>query len=378
MPKPGPKPKVDRPEPDYWNEERLTNAEEDIEDFLDEWSPGTSVVEIYEMKRDGSRPHMERVDINILKADLFGYLREHFGAGKYLLQFKDSQRRIRKSLVVDVGGPKGTTVDRPQSSFMEQMLLTMIAAQKPIPPPPPIDMGTLLTGLGTMLAAMKPSPPPAGADPAAMLQAMAATFQQLRPADDNVEKALSIISKAKDIAGNGGGNTEDSWPGLLKEGITTVAGIFTNRNNGNPPAPARPAIPPGAQPVTLPTVAAPAHMEPATEKTADMILQEWLQAQLGFLKMKARAGKEPEDWVDYVLDNQEEPGAAAILEALRRGATFQHLLTFDPEIGKDPVLANWFQRFYEDLQTELKKAMDTGGPGGDASNPGGNEKSSTE
>jgi hypothetical protein len=94
------------------------------------------------------------------------------------------------------------------------------------------------------------------------------------------------------------------------------------------------------------------------------------------LKSKALAGKDPEGWAEHVFDNPEEPGNAAILEAMRRGATFQHLLTFDPEIGKNPILAGWFQQFYEALSTELSENVDPPGPGRDAPDPGGNENSS--
>jgi hypothetical protein len=114
------------------------------------------------------------------------------------------------------------------------------------------------------------------------------------------------------------------------------------------------------------------------EKTGDQLLQEWVTAQLQFLKMKARAGKDPAIWVDYTLDNAEEPGNAAILEAMRRGATFQHLLTFDAEISKDPILAGWFQNFYEDLHAALNEDLDTHGTGGNPPDAGGNAPLSRE
>lgn len=360
-------------EPEFFEEP--TQSEVDIEDFLIEWAPQTSIVEIYRRKEDGSMPHLKRVGIEILRADLYGFLRDKFGNGKFILQFKDANRRIVKNLTVDVDGAPAVVLNPGSanngSPFHEQLILAMIAAQKPAPP---IDMGTLLTGLGTMLAALKPAPAPA-TDPAAMLQAMAATFQQLKPPDDNVDKALSIISKAKDLAGESSGNG-DSWSGLIKEGFSAAAQVFSGRQN-----PTRANLPPGAMPtgLTLTGVQQPAHElqpQPMREKSSDELLQEWLQTQIGFLKTKARAGKDPDFWAEYTLENSEEPGCAAILEALRRGATFQHLLTFDPEIGKDPVLANWFQQFYEALQSEPDETMDSTGTGRNAPDPGGHEKPS--
>lgn len=349
-----------------------TPTELDIEDFLLEWAPQTAVVEIYRRKEDGSMPHIKRVGMDILRADLYGYLRDKFGNGKYILQFKDANKRIVKNLTVDVEGapalaPQGNGTGG--GTFLEQLLLTMIANQRPAPPPPPLDMGALMTGLGTVLAALRPQ----GGDPAAMLAAMAQTWASLKPPEGGgVKQALDLISAAKDLV-PGGAKEDDSWPGLIKEGVSAVASVFSARMATPPPAagnPRPPGIPPGAVPVAQIPASIP-ETQPAPPNDPEEILKQWILAQLDFLKKKARAGKNPEDWVDYVLDNREEPGCAAILEAMRRGATFQHLLTFDPEIGKDPVLAGWFQEFYEDLHAEFKKAMDTGGPGGDAPDPGG-------
>lgn len=354
-------------------------SELDIEDFLMEWAPQTSVVEIYRRKEDGSMPHIKRVGMDILRADLYGYLRDKFGNGKYILQFKNQNRQIVKNLTVDVeGAPAIVAGNGPSpggSTFMEQMLLTLIATLKPAPPPPPIDMAAMMTGLGAVLQALKPTP---SGDPAAMLAAMAQTFQQLKPPEGGVKQALDLISAAKDLVPGGAREDSDSWPSLIKDGITTVAQVFTNRAPA--PGPTRPAVPPGAVPVQIPETftAQPDITQPAPTHNPEELLKQWITAELDFLKKKARAGKDVEDWVDYVMDNPEEPGCAAILEAMRRGATFQHLLTFDPEIGKDPLLSGWFQRFYEDLSAEFKKAMDTGGPGGDAADPGGDAKPSTE
>lgn len=354
----------------------MTSAEWEIEDFLEEWGPQTAVVEIYRRKDDGSMPHVRRVDIGIITADLFGYLRQHFGNGKYVLMFKNEARRVVKRLTIEVEGADvkpGAPTNGGSSTFEQQMILALIAAQKPAPP---MDVGALIAGIGAMVGALKPT----SSDPAAMLTAMATTFQQLKPDGDGVEKALTIISKAKEIGGNGGGEAE-SWPGLIKEGLATAATIFQNRAASNPSVQAetRPAIPPGAQPVrTIQSPATPAIPTPTQEPTGDQLLEQWLRAQIGFLKQKARAGKDPDDWADYTEDNAEEPGCAAILEALRRGATLQHLLTFDEEIGKDPVLAGWFQRYYESLQAPIDEEMDSTRKGGDTGNPSGDEKPSAQ
>jgi hypothetical protein len=372
-----------QPPDDPFADERLINSEIDIEEFLDEWGPGTAVVEIFRMKQDGSRPHITRCSIDVLKADLYGFLREHCGPGKFLLQFKDAQRRIRKNLVVDVeaekGAPVGATVN---NDFQQQMILALIAAQKPAPP---VDIGAILAGMGAMMTALKPTAP--AADPSQMLQSITTTFATLKSAageEGGIQKALNLINAAKDLVPGGAEKSDDSWLGVAKDVTRTVVEVLRPKPNENgfvehTPA-ALPAVPPGAMPTArvyndvAPGVADAA---PGQPKNPEEILKEWIGAQLAFLKTKARAGKDPEFWVEYTLENAEEPGNAAILEAMRRGATFQHLLTFDPEIGKDPVLSGWFQRFYEELHAALNEDLDTGGPGGDAPDPGGNGKPST-
>lgn len=370
-------------------EDDLTNDEIDIEDFLAEWAPGTAVVEIYQCMKDGSRPHQERVGIDILRTDLYGYLREHFGAGKYQLQFKDAQRRIRKTLTVDVaaGKPIAPNGGTSNTAFNEQLILALIASNRPPQLPPPIDMGALMTGLAAIMTALKPVAP--GTDPAAMLQAVSSTFSNLKSAagdtDNWMDKVQKLVTIARELnPGEGGG---DTWPSLIKdiggkvlEGLKPGAGA---QPNGRPPqivarpVTVVPTIPAGAMPVHQP-VTEEQSVDVPTEDTPDMLREKWLRAQLAFLKQKALAGKDVEFWVDYILENQEEPGNQAILYAMDQGATFQHLLTFDAEIGKNPVLAGWFQQFYESLHAALIEDMDSPGKGGNAPDTPGNAKPSPE
>jgi len=345
-------------------EEPLPSREEmDIEDFLEEWGPQTSVVEIYQRKTDGSMPHQQRVGMEILRADLYGYLREKFGAGKFVLHFKDGNRRIVKNLTVDVGpgeklnGVPSIVAAPIADDFNKQLMLALIAS---IRPP---DIGAMMTGLGTVMAALKPAN---ASDPAAMLAAMAATFQQLKPAEDNVEKALKVISLAKDIGGSGEPK-EENFYSLIKD-VGKVVVEKLNPGNG-----ARPAIPAGAMPVVPALTVTAANSTPVpvvVPESPDMLLEKWLRAQLQFLKQKARAGKDVEFWTDYIFDNEEEPGCHAILEAIERGATFDHLLQFDPEIGENPILKPWFEKLYAALHTELHAPVDTSGTGGDTANLG--------
>lgn len=382
--KPGPKEGLHpKDEPLIFGDD-ATNSELDIEEFLEEWAPGTAVVEIYEKKKDGSRPHLERVGIEILREDLYGYLRENFGSGKFNLQFKDANRRIRKSIICDVGGPRRTepASQRPQEgeTFSEKMILALIASQKPP------DFGAMFAGMAAVMGAIingsKPSGPPT--DPATMLQAVSSTFASLKAATgtgNSVKEAIELIAAAKELGGGNDGG--DTWPGLIKDvGVRVLDVLRPSNGNGGSQPNAPPVVIPH-NPAPLPAVAsAGSGPQPNEAESPDMLLQRWLQTQIAFLKAKALAGKDVEFWVDYAFENQDEPGYAAIFEAMRRGVTFDHVLQFDPEIAANPILKTWFKTFYDEIHTGLFKqdaepnaAMDSAGTGGDAPNLGGNAKS---
>lgn len=99
-------------------------------------------------------------------------------------------------------------------------------------------------------------------------------------------------------------------------------------------------------------------------------MQKWIAAQLAFLKSKAQAKKDPEAWIDYILDNDEEPGCRAIITALSLGATFENLLAFDPEIAQNPELLAWFKTLYDGIASEIRNAgdVDSARAAGDSSN----------
>jgi hypothetical protein len=103
-------------------------------------------------------------------------------------------------------------------------------------------------------------------------------------------------------------------------------------------------------------------------------MQQWLAGQLRFLKQKALTGKPVNDWILYTKQNQDEPGNQAIAAALKAGATFDHLLMFDPEIAQNPTLRLWFQQFYDGLKRPDSVSQTTAVPwiGRDITNAAGN------
>jgi hypothetical protein len=357
----------------------MTATEWDIEDFLDEWAPQTAVVEIYRKRDDGSMPHLRRVDMDILREDLYGYLRQHFGNGKYVLQFKGPERRILKRLTMEVEGaqasapgsaPVAGNLDhvafmREQMQLQQTILTSLIASMRGP------DLGTLLQGL----AAMKPATPDMGA----MLAAVVGMFTSLKSSageSGDIKKALELISAAKDIGG-GSGDGGETWPGLIKEvGVEVLKNLKPNApTNGNGTPVVRSVVQHAVIPESVPTLET---RNAPVEETQDMLIQKWLAAEIALLKQKALAGKDVNFWIDYIFENQEEPGCQAVFMALERGATFQNLLEFDPEIGKNPALTFWFKTLYEKLSAGINEDVDSAGAGGDAPNPGGNAKPSPQ
>jgi len=361
-------------------------AEIDIEDFLEEWAPDTVVVEIYQYMKDGSRPHQERLGIEILKSDLYGYLRENYGGGKFELQFKDRQRRIRKSLTVTVGaGPKAGQPVAPNgkpasNDYMSELMLALIASLKPAPAQ---DLGSMMTGLAAMLSAMQPKTQPDSA--AAMLQAMATTFTSLKPKEtDSLAQFKEMVTLTKDLMPDSKQPIEENMYTVAKELGQKALDAFSGRAGGEAPR----ALPPGAQvapPVRM--IQAPAGngvtgqpgapTEAPKARTQQENIQDWIRVQLGFLKQKAAANKDAGFWIDYIFENEEEPGCAAILAALEGGASFEDLLQFDPDIAQNPALNTWFRTLYDGLRAEVDKVLDSAGRSGDAGHAGSDAKAST-
>ena len=187
----------------------------DLEEFLGEVGPGTSVIDIFRIKTDGSRPRVARVTLDVLREDVYGYLAESFGTGKYDLQFKGADKRIKacKRLAVEAPGTvpnngihhsNGNGNTQP-NSFERELLLSMIAAQKPI------DIGSLLQGL----AAMKPAAPPPPPDPTMMFTAILTAVTGIKPADDSLDKMQKMAAFMKDLMPEG--RTEENLYTVAKD-----------------------------------------------------------------------------------------------------------------------------------------------------------------
>lgn len=429
-----------------------TIEEMELQDFLEEVGPSTSVIHVLRMKPDGSRPQCGKTTMDQIREDPWEFLRTTYGPGKYMLMFRGSDRRIHGGKVLEVEGPAGEQKQNGNGngngngSFNEEKIpfhdrLMMYHMMKPAAPA--IDMGAMFMGIAAIMTAMKPAEGAKPVDPLEMVRSVMGMYNDLRQKNerDPLKELREVAGVIKDLTPDGGGKDPDSmWGAVASIGKDFVAkgsevlGKFADARTpavmlpapapgpnrtfipapGAPPPPPAPgpaALPPGLPagtvmiqpgPAPVPVAGGPApvvtpgaapHMtQPAVVSplqvdqpsavpagSAEDNLRRWLTVQVQMLKGKARAGKDVEDWIDYHLDNGEEPGVQAVLYALRQGATYENLVSFDPEIGNDAYLAGWFKALYEGIRNGrwvdgeffpglLSGAMDTGGQGGHARN----------
>lgn len=288
-------------------------------------------------------------------------LQDEYGEGKYRLRYRSRKkdgkftfegtrtvniahnpRKAREKLAADrANGTNGQHFDN--NNFNERLILALIAAQKPAPAFDMVGLAALITAV----TGNGKGQTDIGAIVTAFTQLKAAADPKDVKAElrDALELARSLVpgAPAPGAAGAGDGELDTSWPGIIKGVLQTFTG---------------PRRPPAAGGRVIPASVAgdeefeddPAGQDPGAT------MQQWLMGQLQFLKSKAISKKPVDFWIRYTIDNAEEAGNQAIFEALRGGATFEHLLMFDPEIATTPALRVWFQQFYDGLKQSANAA----------------------
>lgn len=340
-------PADERPEPaDDFDEE--TGA--DIEQFLSGQSE-QAVVYVYKVGKPGERDaFIDTMSMAALQnPGPEQAIRDAFGAGNYRIKLKAPNKRGvlvyagQKSLTI-AERPGGTgngngrphTIEeyyRQESDKTHQMLLAMIAATKP----QTLDLG----GLAALITAVT------GGNKQSDLGAVVAAFATLKQTADpqtglsQVKDVLEIAKSISAPAGAGGDPDADpGWPGLIRGALSALTG----------------GAKPGQRRLPAPAGAGGPGDDDDEQPSEDEMFQRWLAGQLQFIKGKAAANKPVEFWIQYTIDNAEEPGNQAIFAALKGGATFENLLQFDPEIAASPALRVWFQKFYDGLKRSLSPA----------------------
>jgi hypothetical protein len=348
-----------------------TKEEQDLDEFLQEVGATSSVVEIWRMHRDASRGYVNRFTWDELKSDPMGFIQEEIGAGRFMLIFKGEDRRFIKSKIVQVEEPRkpgmngnGNGNSPGADPFMRDVLLAIIAAQKPPAMP---DLGAMMTGCAAMMTAMMSGVPKH--DPTAVFKEMMGVVQPMlkdRPAEDPSEKFLKTVQVVKQLLPDN--SAPESFWGFAKDVGKEVVHRLTPAPGVPSPANGQPAATTAPMEISVdPSKTLLPNSNPAPQPQASDF-ENQLRIGLHYLKDKARRGKDVELFADMIFENYEEPQWNALLGAMQRGATFERLVQFDPEIGQDAILASWFKRLYDELRAELSKSVDSGGPAGDVAN----------
>lgn len=352
----------------------------DIEQFLSGQSE-QSTVTIYRVGKAGERDGF----LDIMSATGMQtpgpeqVLRDNYGAGHYRLKLKAPN----KAGVLKYAGMKTITIaDRPagaagngngashgtdgylrdELSRQHNLVLAMIASNKP--------QGVDFAGLAALITALS-----GGNNKQSDLGAVVQAFTMLKASAEpgnGLAQVKDVLEIAKSISGGGaapaGGDEPDtSWSGIIKG----VLGAFGGAAAAQQPQRMIPARTPGP---AQPAGAGDDDEQPGDEE----MFQQILGGQLAFLKTKVRSNKPVEWWIQYAIDNAEETGMQVLFTALRGGATFEHLLQFDPTIASDPVVRVWFQKFYDGLKGSLQPPAVIPWIVGNNANPAGNAVPGTD
>jgi hypothetical protein len=356
-----------------------SQEEDEFYRFLEEVGPSTAMVDVFRLKRDGSRPHVTRVTPDVLSDDVYSFLRSLSPeGGRYMLCFMSSSRRYLKSKTIEVGPSENATPAngtqparsddgvmflRDQLAQQQTLLLALIANLGQNKGP---DLSFLagvlkppdMTPVVTLMSAMINRKPEGGMD--------------------GVQLAKTIVDLSKDIGG-GSDHQPDSFWGFAKDIGKTLAGGLSSGSSAQLPAPVYSNYPvqvtqqmppqvPQLPPPVVHNPAPPQTPQPQTPEETMKVNQatfvHWLRAGLVQLKGKAAQGKDVELWAEIVVDNTEEPQWSAVAGAVQQGAKFTDLLQFDPEIAQNPQLKGWFENFYNALHAEIFNDVDSAGAGG--------------
>ena len=328
----------------------------DIEEFFTDQDEG-AIVMVYKIGKPGERDgFLDTLSISALRSpSCQQVIRDTYGAGNFRLKMKapDTRGIMRWSgsktiTIAEKPGGSGPAVNgrphsiedffREEAHKTQQILLAMIANNKP----QQMD----LAGLAALLTAVN-----GGGGKQTDLAAVVSAFTMLKQSAEpgnGLAQVKDVLEIARSISGGGsapaGEETDTSWPGIIKG----VLGAFSG---------AASAAQPGRRMIAAPAVGGQPNgggQDDDEQPSEEEMFQQFLAGQLNFLKSKAAANKPVEWWIQYTLENADEVGNHALFTALKGGATFDHLLQFDPEIASNPALRVWFQKFYDGLKGSLQ------------------------
>lgn len=313
--------------------------ERDISGILKSLSPtGKWIIKVFRMTNTGQQQWLGNRSPEEISEQMIA---EQYGEGRYLVRpWDEVESKWGPSKIVHISaeadGVKPVTPFTLPNGDGSNVQLEMMKLQMQMEQQASERQFTLMqqfnTSMMNILTAI------IGAQKPQDLASIVSIVKDMNGSGSNISTLKDIVGLAKELAP---GSSADADP--MTSLFTSMVPKLLDR--GAPPA-AMPAAPlPPQHHIEIP----PADASKPTAETTDARLQFLAQ-----LKDKARAGKDPEFWADYIEENAEEAGPAWILATVKRFPWDQvaaGLVQIDADLAIE-TYRNWFQQLYNALTSE--------------------------
>lgn len=291
---------------------------------------------IYRIERTGEKAFLCKCELQYFSEE---WLQATYGEGRYIIQAKDEKGVIRGTRTITMGPsnePKAPTGFQPNplplpvpdtgGNMQLQLLMQEMAANREIM----LEMirannGGGKTGLGDLvevIQAMKALQPPPAAN------------------GNSMESMLSLLKTGIEIGQTGTVDTSSKGGvmGMIKDALPIVGDVIKGFLPQRAPEP-------GQNPPATVAPAQLAGLEGIDPRTADMIRHG-----ISYLKGKVLQGKSPDTWIDFILDNMDDPQWQPFLRFA--GMPYEEFAKIDAELLQVPYRP-WFEHLLKSVQEAL-------------------------
>jgi len=176
-----------------------------------------------------------------------------------------------------------------------------------------------------------------------------------------MKEALELLEKARDLAGDGGGDGSPAWMGMAAKALDVIGRALSRE-----PVP---ALPPGETPAPAPAVSAPAPAGSTPEAVALLptahAVFHFLAPHMPALLQHAIRDHDPTTYAGVIFDQIEPQYFGEIVEYIERPNFLDLLEANFPQLrgpvveGSDPPLPvrEWFRELRDDLVTRIREAL---------------------
>jgi hypothetical protein len=282
-------------------------------------------VVIYRVDPRGKREYLGSVAADVVDED---FLQRTYGGGRFYVRLVDDRGQYLQQMTCDIAelpgaaqaAPPGAESDgarlqldilREQVARQHEMILQLVTSRN--------SGGGSINEIVAAVAELKKMSTNGG--PSDTEAAIKTTLDALR-------SGIQIAQNAQ-----GQKDNKEIWLDVVERGLALLPQVLSRL----PLSTGRPGAAAG---------------EPNGARAADPNATRELLAQgLAYLKSKARAGKDPDLYIDLIVENLDEPQWLGLARELTAGG-FDGLAAVDPEISHAPYEV-WFRRLYEGVKDAL-------------------------